>query len=346
MKERSAISPCIAAALLVGMVCTPSQARDQDGVLALIQTPNCGAPALAQPGNTFEAVLTEQADLGLTASAGGVFPLTVSWQTLPGGMQHASCLVPQDAPPGTYGLMASVRGRSDVNVRSVYVFEAFPEAYAVAHVTDVHIGAEDRPRTSEAIFRDVIKTVNESGASIALFTGDLTHNGESDQFRRFLEILDTCILPTFVCPGNHDRQSLNYEQVFGPLVYYFWFGEDGYLAFDTKDYNTADDLGRQDADLQVFRRAIKPARWSIGFTHRYEPGMGMRSQIVLFLDNPLDFLVCGHTHRSNKPDETHVPWGTTAITITPAAIDGYLRLIEVTPRGIRPREPVRAPESP
>jgi hypothetical protein len=124
--------------------------------------------------------------------------------------------------------------------------------------------------------------------------------------------------------------------MFGPTVYAFDYGPDGYLVFDTKDYLTADALGPQVGDLQRLRRAIKPARWSIGVSHRYWTDMSMRSQLVLFVDDPLDGFVFGHFHRGLEQDR--VPWGTTPIIATPAAVDGAWRLILVTQTGIHPQE--------
>jgi hypothetical protein len=136
-------------------------------------------------------------------------------------------------------------------------------------------------------------------------------------------------MPTFVCPGNHDRLALNYENFFGPVAYTFTYGPDGYLSFDTKDFMIADSIGGQDADLQRMRREIKASRWSIGISHRYDPSMGMRAQLALFVDDPLDFLLFGHWHRENTEDQIRVPWNTTRISVVPAAINGEMRLIDV-----------------
>ncbi|MDQ1255611.1 MAG: Metallophos protein [Candidatus Hydrogenedentes bacterium] len=321
-------------ACVLVLLAASAAAREPDGTLGLIQTPNNGMPALVRAGETFDAVLRQQAALRLTGVDG---ELAVEWQTLPGGHARGKCLVPAGTPPGCYALEAD----ADRNARAVYVYDAFPDTYAIAHLSDTHIGSGKGERTPEAILGDVLAAVNASGAAFALVTGDLTHGGEPDQFRAFIEALDTCTLPTFVCPGNHDRTALNYERFFGPLVYSFRFGQDGYLSFDTKDFNTADELGTQDADLEILRRAIKPCRWSIGFTHRYEMSMGMRSQLILFVDNPLDVLIFGHWHRANTEDEERVPWGTTHITVVPAAVNGSMRLIDVGPPGFQFREPER-----
>ncbi|HEO69798.1 MAG TPA: hypothetical protein ENN80_00930 [Candidatus Hydrogenedentes bacterium] len=317
-------------------------ARQHDGTLGLIQTPNNGLPALVLPGGTFEATLREEARLALVGDAHTI-PLNTTWRDVPGPAVVATCTVPARAPQGAYAIEAQAEDGADHTARAVYVLESFPETYTVAHVSDTHIGKDQRhPRVSDAINRDLAAAVNNTDAAFTLITGDLTETGALDEYRRFLEILDLYAMPTFVCAGNHDRLEDHYERFFGPLAYTFWFGKDGYLAFDTKDFLVADELGRQDADIEVYRRALKPARWTVGFTHRFEPSMGMRSQITLFVDNPLDFLLVGHRHRANTEEETRVPWGSTPISIVPAAIDGRMRLIQVDPVAIQPNDVIQA----
>lgn len=315
-----------------------AQARNDEGALDLILTPNNGVPALTQAGAAIEVVLTAQAALQIVG-ASGTFPLDAIWRDLPGGRAGAMCVVPGSAPPGVYALEARAEARTDRNARAIYIFDHFPDYYVIAHLTDTHIGSNRHARTSESIFSDLVHAVDDSDATFAVLTGDLTDGGEPEQFRTFLHLLDTCRIPTFVQPGNHDRTGSHYEQFFGPLTYQFRFGLDGFLGFDTKDYLMADEAGAQDADLQVFRRELKPCRWTVGLTHRYEPKMGMRSQITLFIDNPLDAVFFGHFHRENTPEEAAVPWGATHIVMTPAGIDGYLRFIDMTVSGIRPRPP-------
>ena len=70
--------------------------------------------------------------------------------------------------------------------------------------------------------------------------------------------------------------------------------------------------------------------------HRYDPAMSMRSQLVLFVDDPLDFLMFGHWH--SESEEKRVPWRTTPLVVTPAAFDGAWRLILVTQTGIHPQD--------
>ncbi len=328
--------------LLIGLVaCEMASARNIDDTLGMIVTPNNGLPALILPGGEFEVTLKDasEEEVRLTLEQeGDQYPLTAEWRNAPGERRIATCTAPESIPVGTYSIWARTDTREDHIIRSVYVRKSFPEYYVLAHVTDVHIGKKsDRVRTPEEINLEVFKAVNESEASFALVTGDVTEVSEPDEFRRFIKVLNTCTLPTFVCVGNHDRELRNYQAFFGPLTYAFFHGRDGYLLFDTKDFRVADTLGNQDGLLEIYRQALKPARWSIGVAHRYEPMMGIRSQLTLFVDNPLDYMLYGHTHREPRSNEGKVRWGTTELIMTPAAIDGRMRLIDVSAQGLRPR---------
>lgn len=329
-------------AIAVGLVAAlNATGRGPDGELTLIETPNNGVPVVVKAGGTFEARLAGEADLALAGET-GVFPLDAAFEPLPGGRQRAACRVPEDTPPGTYALEATAGGETDHNGRAVFVVAAFPETYTFAHLTDTHIGSNRHPRTSEAIMRDMAAYLNEKAPDFVVITGDLTENGTWEQHRAFMGLIDLIEAPVFVCPGNHDRNGLNYEHAFGPVTYRFWFGEDGYLSFDSKDFRVAYGAGPQDGLLERYRREIKPARWSIGLTHRYDADMGMRCQLALFVDNPLDHLFFGHYHRANHEGEDETPWGRTGITLTPAGIDGVVRFVQVTQGGIRPGPPEQA----
>jgi len=332
------------AVLAAVVVAFSAEARNPDGTLGLIITPNNGVPAIVAPGGQFDIVLRQRADLELLNGNAGP-ALETDWAKLPGGRMRARCTVSADAKPGTYVVQATTGETSDTNKRAVFVCEKFPAYYVVAHLTDTHIGSNRHERPAADIFRDAIGAVNATEAAFVVISGDLTENGRMEQFSAFMAILDECRLPTFVCPGNHDRQALNYESVFGPLTYGFLFGKDGYVVFDTKDFLTADDLDAQNAELEILREAIKPCRWSIGVTHRYEPAQSMRSQLILYIDDPLDHLMFGHWHVFHENDPRIAPWQTTPMTMTPATVNGYVRLYDISDKEVRPREPQRVAQT-
>lgn len=321
-------------ASMVAAVCVAASARDAAGLLDTIIMPNEGAPAIVQAGMPFDAILTSKCRVSLRAGTAEI-PLAAAWSTLPGERYTARCTVPDSTAPGVYAIAVAGEGADDSAVRAVWIVDEFPETYTIAHLTDTHIGSDRHSRASTDIFRELIQHVNSSDAAFAVITGDLTEGGEAAQFQQFLEVLNTCTKPTYVCSGNHDRQGLHYEEAFGPPTYWFTFGagdhEDGYLVFDTKDFVVAGELDGQDALLQRYRRAIMPCRWRIGLTHRYELDMGMRSQLTLFVDDPLDYLIYGHWHRENSSNEEAMPWPDIRATVTPAAINGSMRMFTIGP---------------
>lgn len=330
--------------LLTGCICGIASARNDDGTLGLLQLPNNGVPSILDTQGSFTAVLRQKAELSLSGAEGDL-SLETTWSQLPGGMAMAVCKPATPPPPGVYALHAATENGTDINMRAVYIRDTFPESYQCAHITDVHIGKTGRPRSDTETFTTIIEAVNASEAAFALITGDLTEGGEPEQFQRFIDLLDLCLLPTFVVPGNHDRKADNYQRFFGPLTYYFTFGKDGYLAFDTKDYLIADEMSGQDGLLHFYRRQIRASRWSIGFTHRYEVSMGLRAQITLFVDDPLDYLLYGHVHRE-AGEQDGIPWGNTRAIITPAAIDGKFRFLQVDGNGVHPMETIDTTQEP
>ena len=353
--------------LFAWLICVAAMARDPEGHLALLKTPNEGMPVITVPGAIFEVTAQQQAELRLIASDPNTPPIALSVEWLPAGslLVAGHCTVPPSILPGTYALEATVEGKIDRNVRSVYVRSSFPDAYGFAHLTDVHVGRTGTiGQPGSAVLKAALSTIVADAqkakamsqsvpaasttdekkppvlpeVAFVAITGDLTQDGTPEQFREFLDALNTSVLPTFVCPGNHDKTDDEYARVYGPLNYAFRFGQDGYLVFDTKDFMIADDAGSEAATVALQRRALRDCRWTIGLTHRYDASMGMRLQLAILVDDPIDWLVYGHEHKANGPDRRATPWGV-PITVTPALVDGVGRLIMVLPQGIKPTEP-------
>lgn len=324
--------------ILLSLMNSAAFARDENGLLALIQLPNNGIPSVIERSGTFNAVLQNEAALSLSKDTESI-PLEAVWTRLPGGGYSATCTIDESVPLGVYALEARHGDQVDINKRAVYVIEEVPDNYLAAHVTDVHIGKERSPSKGVDTFTAIVNEINASDAILTLITGDLSESSDPDQFRQFLEIMDLCDTPTFVLPGNHDRGKNYYELFFGPLTYAFTFGKDGYLSFDTKDYLIASEFSGQDNFLYYYRRQIRPTRWSIGISHRYDVSMGLRSQITLFVDDPLDYLLCGHVHREAEEGDG-IPWGQTRIIITPAAVDGVFRFLKIDETGLHAQESI------
>lgn len=91
------------------------------------------------------------------------------------------------------------------------------------HVSDVHFGTPtdikaEQPRVTAALINAVHSHVNDKNdkrpPDICVFSGDLTHSGEEEQFLQGEKCLCNLLKPfkgcrLFVIPGNHDVQRPN-----------------------------------------------------------------------------------------------------------------------------------------
>ena len=89
-------------------------------------------------------------------------------------------------------------------------------------------------------FRDILAAAAAQGPTFILHMGDITNLGRADEFAGAVAILQVCPAPVVVIPGNHDLETEKgrfFEQVFGPLDFYFQAG-----AFRFICINNADDV--------------------------------------------------------------------------------------------------------
>lgn len=314
----------------------PVFARDGDGALDLLLTPNNGQPTILRAGDTFTVRTRGLAELQLE-SAEQQIPLVTEWTQVPGEQFQGVCTIPSSVAPTTYALVATSGGRSDHVERAVYVVDVFPKSYAFAHLADPRIGSTRHWASSSEILESLIATSVKDGAAFILLTGDLTESGTAEQFRTLLDVLDTCPVPTLLSPGTRDQRADQYEIFFGAPAYTRSFGRDAYLSVDTSQLSPIANPHAGYAKLQRLRREIKPARWALGFTHRYTDMMDLRTQLILFVDNPLDGLLTGDNALKDE-SQSNWSWKTTPVVRTPSALDGAYRIVDVSVAGWTPRE--------
>ncbi len=329
-------------------------ARLEDGTLGILKLPNEGCPVILAPGQSFKVVAEQKGDLFLIDSEKHIIPLTPQWKKKNPEIYEALVVLSEKGiKEGPYSIqIITAENVKDINPRAVWVRNEFKEYYTFAHISDIHIRNGDTQDENATTFQKVIEELNKSDAQFILLTGDLTHNATMEQWQVFMANLNLFSKPTFVCAGNHDRPGYNpnftsaenhtqvednYEKMFYTSIYAFRYGKDGFIVYDTREYRTADGWGEQDTLLYRYRRELKPSRWTFGITHRYEYTMGIRAQIILFIDDPIDFLLYGHTHRENTKEESIIPWGKTRVYVIPAEKDGYYRIFDVGEGGLFPR---------
>jgi 3',5'-cyclic AMP phosphodiesterase CpdA len=86
----------------------------------------------------------------------------------------------------------------------------------IVHLSDLHTGRVD-PHVVAAL----VPTINQIGADLVVFSGDLTQRATSTQFREARAFLDALQPPTLVIPGNHDVPLWDVGQrFFAPLERY------------------------------------------------------------------------------------------------------------------------------
>ncbi len=314
--------------------------RNSDGTLGLIKLPNEGIPVVLAKGQDFRVISEEPGNLFLIDITGKKIPLNPQWaekESL-GKWVAKVWLEKGSSDENPYSIQLVTKdNRVDINERAVWLFDGFYEYYTFAHVSDIHIKSTDPSDENSVIFEKIIDKINQSDAQFVLLTGDLTHNGSIDEMKTFLKLLNKFTKPTFVCAGNHDRAGDTYEQFFFTSMYAFRYSKDGFIIFDSREYRTADPWDEQDNVLYRYRRELKSSRWTFGVTHRYEFTMGMRTQLTLFVDDPVDFLLYGHTHRENTKEESILPWGKTKVSVVPACKDGFFRIFDIGEGGVFPR---------
>ena len=159
------------------------------------------------------------------------------------GLLTVQVTAPATLQPALYNLYvrADPPRRGDTAERAVKVVAQWPDTYSCAHATDVHIGRQDPPFRDQ-VFKRTASEINRLGVDFVLITGDLTDQGTPEQYRLFLQLLDSFDVPTFVTPGNHDRgpdaafgkPDPIYERYCGPANYAFDFGRHRYLGLDTR----------------------------------------------------------------------------------------------------------------
>ena len=322
--------------LLVCVISVAAGARQDNGALSVVLSPNEGKPVIVSAGTTFEAVLTHKGELHL-ADADGAIALDAEWAESPTGQFTAQCSVPDDVPPGFYALRVTVDGADDATTRAVQVVKAISDTYRVAHISNVRAGSG--PEAREAL-RSALRQVNDSGVLFAVITGNLTEHGAPEEFAECIRVLEECRVPTLVCPGPNDVAQNAYAQFFAARTYAFWCGEDAYLVFDSTHRTPFDVSTKADADAHVFRRATKAARWSFGVTHQFDVYMPLQRQIALYVDNPIDYLLVGDADAHTAGRLNTVPWASYQDSIhilyPRTAQRSALQIMEVTPKGALP----------
>ena len=318
--RRAAICLCLAAAW-------GAAARGPDGALDMIQAPHEVWPAVVRPGDAFDAELTAPpAALRLERNGTAV---ALEPQPATGFPGRYRCVVPEGLPAGVYALEAEGAAQSGRVERAVHVVEAFPDAYAVAHI------AAPAQATPEALHA-AAQAVNVSGAPLVLVTGDLTEDGRPEQFRAFLAAIEAVEAPVYAVPGPADVRHGHDRAYLGTGMRAFRFGPDGFMGIPSGHPQLVDPIGPDMGALYQDRRTIRAARWSVGLAARILPRLHMRAQLILFADDPLDWLVASDYGELLGEGGPALPWASVEAVAPPEGA-ALLQFIDIGPGGLRVR---------
>ncbi len=81
---------------------------------------------------------------------------------------------------------------------------AEPTSLRIAHVSDIHVGAED-----DIALDGLAQDLHDAGAQATILTGDLTMRARSHEFARARQVIAGFPAPSMVVLGNHDVPLTN-----------------------------------------------------------------------------------------------------------------------------------------
>ncbi len=116
----------------------------------------------------------------------------------------------------------------EVEVRMMNEDEAFlpetelPEGRRFVILTDVHLGSRGR----EKLARRAVAEINEIAPEFVVMPGDMTEDGEPEQFHLAREVFDELDCPYYTVMGNHDAVQRSTRLGIGEKFYAEAFGKD------------------------------------------------------------------------------------------------------------------------
>jgi len=304
-------------------------ARSEDGTLGVIRVPNNGQPAIVVRGERFTIRALGNPDI-FVDSGGKLVELSAIWHELPGQLSETAVRIPDDFTPGLYSIVGVFNEVEDVQQRALLILDDAPSQYHIAHIPSPGIEA-----AQEA-------SLASTAGLITIVTGDLTANGTADEYRTLLDWLNTSPSPTIIAPGKRDSEDRRFGDYFETDPHTTRCGRDAFITIGETIPDASDDVTGKATAYQILRRAMKPARWSIGISGYPHDALGLRSQIVLFVDTPLHAFVSGRSENSNEGSAT-VTWdsfqGATRILYSSDAQAPKIQWIHVTPAGVAIGDP-------
>jgi len=288
--------------------------------------PCTGRPAVTLPGESFAVggAAGDSVFLELDGRRIAV-PVTASAGDLPGGPAMAT--VPLATPPGRYRLVVTGAAGLSARAGAVHVLAEAPQNYMIALVRADGLGDSESPLFSQAL----TASVAEASADLVIVLGALTSDGSEAAYGALVDHFAALDPPVIFCPDQAELDRGVYADVFGRPPYGVRYGQDGYLILGGGPSHADSGAEARMGQLHRWRRELRACRWSTGVAGRFGLDWATRSQLILFVDDPLDYLIAGA-----MPPEfgDRLPWGRTRIAAPPSAPSVPLQLFEVRESGL------------
>ena len=200
-------------------------------------------------------------------------------------------------------------------------FEGYPTFIVMS---DIHFGASGSVENVSKSLQNIYS--NTSDVDAVIFNGDLTNNGNLDQYNQMLTVTgNTDILPEYISRyyvmGNHEWYTTDGK---GAMNNYNSLGAEHYKYFDIKGYpfiyigmsgGSEEDYSAESLDFlkkslddavlnypgkPIFVFQHIPAYGTVQGSNEYDGGWGSKKIYDILKDYPQVFDFSGHTHFSSR----------------------------------------------
>lgn len=291
---------------------------------------------------------------------------------------HVSVNLPLITPEELYNITINIEenGRisSDSKPRAVSVRDEISDNFSFVHLADFHIGDPRglKENIKETIgwkaAKKCIEEINLINPDFLIITGDLVFGQMypfeySLEYKKCYEILQTCQVPTYLIPGNHDgyiqcgQDGFKlWQKYFGPLYYSFDYGDHHFTCVNSYDWPKIsrfgisflvfnwggcileeqlewieEDLQNNNAELNFLCLHHNPI-WDTEDESLLKNGYKGREKLLSLIEYyDIDAVFAGHEHYDNITNQNDTIYITTTAASSNVGEDAYwgYRLIEI-----------------
>jgi len=121
---------------------------------------------------------------------------------------------------GAQHTRADVEYTAVTEQQMIWPAKDLPDGPKFVVLTDIHVGSKE----GTALAPLAIADINKIGPELVVVPGDITDDGEPEQFASVKQMLDGLNCPYYVVPGNHDAVQRSTRGAFGAKLFAEAFG--------------------------------------------------------------------------------------------------------------------------